>query len=67
MYFFDWLHSLLFKDCYHAKRYWVMRAFWCGYYDREYYAPLRCTDIELWHTAWVLGHDWLTEQNEVGF
>nr|DAH69100.1 MAG TPA: hypothetical protein [Caudoviricetes sp.] len=48
-------------------RYWTMRAFWCGYYDREYYAPLRCPSIELWHTAWVMGHDWLTEQNEVGF
>ena len=48
-------------------RYWVMRAFWCGYYDREYYPPLRCPDIDLWHTSWVMGHDWRVEQDEVGF
>ena len=67
MYFFDWVHSLLFRDCYHAMRYWVIRAFWNGYYDREYYAPLRCPDVDLWRTSWVLGHDWRTEQDEVGF
>lgn len=48
-------------------RYWAMRAFWRGYYDREYYAPLRRPDIDLWRTAWVLGHDWRTERDEVGF
>lgn len=79
MFFFDWVHSLLVRDCYHVMRYWVMRAFWSGYYDREYFPPLRYyydredypslgyPDVDLWHKSWVLGHDWRTEQGEVRF